>query len=68
MARPKGSKTRLPFRQSEIMRGIRACAALGLSIEKIEIHPSSGTLVIVPAAPASAASLPVVNANAKSAA
>jgi len=64
MARPKGSKTRLPFRQSEIMRGIRACAALGLSIEKIEIHPGSGTLVIIPVA----APPQVVNANAKSAA
>jgi hypothetical protein len=53
--RPKGSKNRipavvkLPFRQSEIMRGIRACAAMGLSVEAITIK--DGKVTIVPAQP-----------------
>jgi len=53
--RPKGAKNkitvigeaRLPFRQSEIMRGIRACEAMNLRIESIVIR--DGTVTIVPA-------------------
>jgi len=53
--RPKGSKNdpakavRLPFRQSEIMRGIRAMAAMNLPIESIVIK--DGTVTITPAKP-----------------
>ena len=55
MGRPKGSKNdpakaaRLPFRQTEIMRGIRACAAMNLPIASIVIK--DGTVTIVPAEP-----------------
>jgi hypothetical protein len=48
--RPKGSRNdpakspRLPFRQSEIMRGIRACATMNLPIESIVIKDGAVTI------------------------
>ena len=52
--RPKGSKTdptkiaRLPFKQSELMRGIRGVIGMGLQIERIEIQPRTGMITTVP--------------------
>jgi hypothetical protein len=51
MARPKGSKNnpdrkRLPFRQSEIERGIRAVEAMGLSVHSVELDPQTGKIRI----------------------
>jgi hypothetical protein len=54
--RPKGSKnkkpSRLRFKQAELMRGIRACAAMQMPIHSIVINPELGTIVINPAVPA----------------
>lgn len=49
--RPKGSRNnpnrpRLPFRQSEVMRGIRAVKAQGLVVRGVEIDPHSGLIKI----------------------
>jgi hypothetical protein len=52
--RPKGSKNdpakavRLPFRGSELMRAIRACAKMNIQIEAIVIKPGEGTFTITP--------------------
>jgi hypothetical protein len=50
MPRFKGALKRLPFKQSEVERSIRAVQNQGITIEKIEICPTTGTISIVPAA------------------
>ena len=54
MARPKGksnkgSHWKLPFRQSEIERAVRAAKAQGFSIGRIDIEPRTGKISIVAA-------------------
>ena len=51
--RPKGAKSnpnrlRIPFKQSEIVRAIKSVKSMGLPIERIEIHPTTGTITITP--------------------
>lgn len=51
--RPVGAKSklppvRLPFKQSEITRAMRSVLSMGLSIEKIEINPRTGSFTVVP--------------------
>ncbi len=51
MARPRGSKTnpnrtRLPFKQSEIERAIRGVRSMGLPIDRVEIYPTCGKILI----------------------
>jgi hypothetical protein len=62
MPRPKGKKNnpnhpRLPFKQSEIERAIRAVKAMGLRVGKIEVEPLSGKITITPGAPSDATAL-----------
>jgi hypothetical protein len=55
--RPRGAKnkitTRLPFRTAEVMRAIRGARNMGLSVTRIEIIPSTGTITVVTGAPLS---------------
>jgi hypothetical protein len=46
MSRPVGAKTRLPFRQSEIERAIRAFRSMGIPIGSIELDPVSGKIKV----------------------
>jgi hypothetical protein len=51
MSRPKGVKNnphrkRLPFKQSEIERGIRAVEAMGLQVHSVELDPQTGKIHI----------------------
>jgi hypothetical protein len=50
--RPKGSKNdpdnRLPFKQSELQKAIRACVRTNVQIEQIIINATDGTFVIRP--------------------
>ena len=50
MPRFKGPMKRLPFKQSEVERSIRAVQNQGIGIAKIEICPTTGTISIVPSA------------------
>ena len=51
--RPPGRKTtqRLPFKDKEITRCVRAAQTLGMSIASIVINPVEGTIVINPGTP-----------------
>jgi hypothetical protein len=51
MPRFKGPLKRLPFKQSEVERSIRAVQNQGIKIERIEICPTNGTISIVPSVP-----------------
>jgi len=51
MPRFKGPMKRLPFKQSEVERSIRAVQNQGIGIAKIEICPTTGTISIVPSEP-----------------
>jgi hypothetical protein len=49
--RPKGAKSnpdrhRLPFKQSEIERGLRAVEAMGLQVHSVELDPHTGKIFI----------------------
>ena len=49
--RPKGAKNNpnrrpLPFKQRDVSRALSGVMSRGLSIEKIEIHPSTGAITI----------------------
>jgi hypothetical protein len=51
MARPLGSKTdpnrkRMPFKQSEVERAIKAVEARKLPISAVEINPTTGAILI----------------------
>jgi hypothetical protein len=50
MARPLGSPTkapRLPFKQRDVERAIRAVHARGLPVGRVDIDPKSGFISIV---------------------
>ena len=62
MPRPLGKKNnqnrpRLPFRQSEIQRAIRAFKAMGLTVGKIEVEPVSGKITITHVMPSDTTAL-----------
>jgi hypothetical protein len=62
MPRPLGKKNnpnhpRLPFKQSEIERAIRAVKAMGLQVGKIEVEPVTGRITITPVMPSDATAL-----------
>jgi hypothetical protein len=66
MVRPKGSKTnphrkRLPFKQSEIERGIRAVEAMGLQVHSVELDPHTGKIHIGTSPTSDAVSLAKAN-------
>ena len=49
--RPKGAKSdpnrkRLPFKQRDVTRALSGVMSKGLSVQKIQIHPTSGTITI----------------------
>jgi hypothetical protein len=43
---PPSARTPMPFRTSEVARAIRAAQNMGVVIDKIEIHPRDGTILI----------------------